>query len=143
MYQYDEGPDDLGYSDPNRFICTDPGCNGENCPGDNHITPERMTQQSSWTNAEGEPIMDGAAYRFEQQLDIDSAHEREVDDFYDVGWDDPEPIAPHLCDHPDINYHGKWEAECIRCESTGVVLVSLDFGEPDPTLNDHIVWKVA
>lgn len=32
-----------------------------------------------WTNEEGEPIMDGAAYRFEQQLDMES-------DSYDAGW---------------------------------------------------------
>lgn len=33
-----------------------------------------------WTNADGEPMMDGAAWRFEQQLDQDS---------YDDGWSDP------------------------------------------------------
>jgi hypothetical protein len=33
-----------------------------------------------WTNEAGEPIMDGAAYRFEQELDFQSAQER----FYDM-----------------------------------------------------------
>lgn len=45
MYDYDEGPDDLGYSDPNRFICTDPRCDGKNCSGDNHISPEELSKQ--------------------------------------------------------------------------------------------------
>jgi len=38
---------------------------------------------NSWMNADGEPIMDGAAWRFEQQLDMESAQERMYDDFYD------------------------------------------------------------
>jgi hypothetical protein len=36
-YDYDgDYTDDLGYLNPNRFICTDPGCDGSNCTGDNH-----------------------------------------------------------------------------------------------------------
>jgi hypothetical protein len=41
---------------------------------------------NSWMNADGEPIMDGAAWRFEQQLDLDMERERFMepwDDFYD------------------------------------------------------------
>ena len=38
---------------------------------------------NSWMNEDGEPIMDGAAWRFEQQLDMDSAADRAYDDFYD------------------------------------------------------------
>jgi hypothetical protein len=30
--------DDLGYGDPHRFICTDPSCTGDGCPGTNHVT---------------------------------------------------------------------------------------------------------
>lgn len=50
-----------------------------------------------WTNDAGEPIMDGAAYRFEQQLDHDSAMERWGDgsEFYD--YDDDEPDWCHAC----------------------------------------------
>jgi hypothetical protein len=36
----DPGPDDIGYSDPNRYICTDPGCDGIWCPADKHL-PEK------------------------------------------------------------------------------------------------------
>lgn len=32
MYEY---IDDLGYGNPDKFICTDPACNGE-CGADNH-----------------------------------------------------------------------------------------------------------
>jgi hypothetical protein len=44
-----------------------------------------------WTNADGEPIMDGAAYRFEQQLDAEYAQERFYDDYYAADdFDEPE-----------------------------------------------------
>ncbi len=36
-----------------------------------------------WTNSDGEPIMDGAAYRFEQQLDAEYAEQREFDSYDD------------------------------------------------------------
>jgi hypothetical protein len=45
-----------------------------------------MTTTNSWTNADGEPIMDGAAWRFEQQLDIEYAEQRadwQMDDYSD------------------------------------------------------------
>lgn len=45
-----------------------------------------------WTNEEGEPIMSGEAYRFEQQLDADSRDDYYADHFYD---DDGEE---ELCD---------------------------------------------
>jgi hypothetical protein len=38
---------------------------------------------NSWMNEDGEPIMDGAAWRFEQQLDMDSADDYYADHFYD------------------------------------------------------------
>lgn len=38
-----------------------------------------------WQNEDGEPIMSGEAYRFEAQLDADSAHERMLD-----AYDDPQ-----------------------------------------------------
>jgi hypothetical protein len=47
---------------------------------------------NSWTNEEGEPIMDGAAWRFEQQLDMDAQADYDADHFYDneppEGWFD-------------------------------------------------------
>lgn len=52
---------------------------------------------NSWMNEDGEPIMDGAAWRFEQQLDLDSAHERYEDDFYSRYDDEPS------CDEPDTD----------------------------------------
>jgi hypothetical protein len=36
-----------------------------------------------WTNEAGEPIMSGEAYRFEQQLDLDSRDDYYADRFYD------------------------------------------------------------
>jgi len=48
---------------------------------------EAMT--NSWMNEDGEPIMDGAAWRFEQQLDMDSADDYAADHFYDE-WDEDE-----------------------------------------------------
>ncbi len=39
-----------------------------------------------YTNEAGEPIMDGAAYRFEQELDAQYAQERYLDEF-DEGYD--------------------------------------------------------
>jgi hypothetical protein len=52
-----------------------------------------------WTNEEGEPIMDGAAYRFEQQLDMESAEQRYLDDDEFFGPDDDE----HSYDFDDLN----------------------------------------
>lgn len=43
-----------------------------------------------WTNEAGEPIMDGAAYRFEQELDAQSAAERFEEDFYSMEGDEPD-----------------------------------------------------
>lgn len=45
MFNADNDIDDLGYSNPNRFICTDPRCDGVACPGENHISPEQLSQQ--------------------------------------------------------------------------------------------------
>ena len=47
---------------------------------------------NSWMNEDGEPIMDGAAWRFEQQLDLDSQDDYYADRFYDEQdeWDDEE-----------------------------------------------------
>lgn len=64
-----------------------------------------------WTNDAGEPIMDGAAYRFEQQLDYDLAQERGMDDFYD---DDSWNEERHTLDMDDTNPAGiPW---CYGCD---------------------------
>lgn len=46
-----------------------------------------------WTNEDGEPIMSGEAYRFEQALDAQSAEERYMDDDQFFGSDDE-----YVCD---------------------------------------------
>jgi hypothetical protein len=60
-----------------------------------------------WQNDAGEPIMDGAAYRFEQELDFQSAQER----FYDMDdndyWDNDEDDY----DEPDDETSEPWEDE--------------------------------
>lgn len=56
----------------------------------------------SWQNADGEPIMSGEAWRFEQQLDMDSQADYYADHFYDNDGDADE------CDDPNH--------ECVDCE---------------------------
>lgn len=72
-----------------------------------------------WTNEDGEPIMDGVAYRFEQQLDYDSMFDE--GDYYDRidrgYYDEPEPEDPATCSHGDGNYPEGAGFECIRCDS--------------------------
>jgi hypothetical protein len=62
-----------------------------------------------WQNEDGEPIMDGAAYRFEQELDAQSAEERFWDgmDSWDDYGDDWEDDAP---EHDDEDSE-PWEDE--------------------------------
>lgn len=82
--------------------------------------------------------MDGAAYRFEQQLDMDSRDDYYADRFYD---DDqyPEYIDPEDCTHGNVNFSGR-TAECQDCESDGLVVVSVDFGETE--VEDFILWNI-
>ena len=66
----------------------------------------------SWQNEEGEPIMSGEAWRFEQQLDYDSAMERWGDgsEFYDYDEDE----SSHDLDYDDLNQQGiPW---CYGCD---------------------------
>jgi hypothetical protein len=60
-----------------------------------------------FTNDAGEPIMDGAAYRFEQQLDSDYASMQAEQDFYDSWEDEDEDVEP---EHDDENSE-PWEDE--------------------------------
>jgi hypothetical protein len=60
---------------------------------------------NSWTNADGEPIMDGAAWRFEQVLDEESARERWDEDFY-AGAEDEGGEECEQCDDGIIGRDG-------------------------------------
>ncbi len=42
----------------------------------------------SWMNEDGEPIMDGAAWRFEQALDSEYANERAYADYDEPDYDE-------------------------------------------------------
>lgn len=50
---------------------------------------------AGWTNEAGEPIMDGAAWRFEQELDAQSAAERFEESWYE---DFDECDEDHQCE---------------------------------------------
>lgn len=66
-------------------------------------------------NEDGEPIMDGAAWRFEQQLDMDSRDDYMADTFYDSDGE------PDCTDDPEDDCHDGWSwtsagtAECDWC----------------------------
>lgn len=78
-----------------------------------------------WTNEEGEPIMDGAAYRFEQALDAEYAEQRYMDDNDYNPWDEGEDyecpdcgLDADECECPEVDYvpeaedawlDGSWE----------------------------------
>lgn len=76
-----------------------------------------------WTNNDGEPIMDGAAYRFEQSLDFQSAQERFYDmddnDYWDNEPDDNEWIDPDVCEHKgDKSFPQGAGMKCDDCLET-------------------------
>jgi len=64
-----------------------------------------------WTNADGEPIMDGAAYRFEQALDAQYADERGYDDDYYAS-----ELDLDNCNHSDRSYADGGDVICDRCD---------------------------
>lgn len=68
---------------------------------------------NSWMNEDGEPIMDGAAWRFEQQLDLDSQADYYEDHFYDNEPDEDECEPGHGCCDCDLT-RGEWA--CAYCE---------------------------
>lgn len=69
----------------------------------------------SWQNEDGEPIMDGAAWRFEQQLDMDSAADYYEDHFYDGEDEAPCEIDPSACTGDDLDYVDDITGECSWC----------------------------
>lgn len=66
---------------------------------------------NSWMNADGEPIMDGAAWRFEQQLDMDSQADYYADRFYD--YDEPED--GECCETGDADIAADGSRTCSWC----------------------------
>lgn len=67
-----------------------------------------------FTNEAGEPIMDAAAYRYEQY--IDSMYEPDPDEFYAAD-DDEAPCEsdPSACTRADADYVDENTAECPWC----------------------------
>lgn len=90
-----------------------------------------------WTNEEGEPIMDGAAYRFEQALDAQYAEERFMDDDEFFG-DEPDYGE---CFEPDCG--GEIDPTDSRCFDCGELAVEpgdlyrVGMGPGDPVRCDN------
>lgn len=90
---------------------------------------------NSWMNEDGEPIMDGAAWRFEQQLDLDSQDDYMADRFYD---NDGEPDCT---EDPEDDCHDGWSwnaAGVAECEWCGLELPQ---HEPDGAPSEQ--WEVT
>ncbi len=68
----------------------------------------------SWQNEAGEPIMDGAAWRFEQQLDMDSAADYYEDHFYDN-----EPDEERYDECPDCEGEFSFDTQTGKCDDCG------------------------
>ncbi len=77
-----------------------------------------------WTNSDGEPIMDGAAYRFEQQLDDEYAQQRFEEEFYQNYSD--EPTCDNI-DYDDQDADGRFW--CFGCDEYADHTVT-DFADP-------------
>lgn len=78
-----------------------------------------MTQYG-WTNEDGEPIMSGEAWRFEQQLNEDSRADYYADHFYDDRDDEGEEC-------PDCGDFAM-DTQSGECDSCGYVMGD----EPEP-----------
>lgn len=90
----------------------------------------------SWQNADGEPIMSGEAWRFEQQLD-----DEYMADFYD---DDEYGPEPHEYDTDDLDdrdvpwcYGCDGYAVCGEYEPDGAPLYRDGMGPDDPVRCDN------
>ncbi len=68
-----------------------------------------------WTNEDGEPIMDGAAWRFEQQLDMDAQADYEADHFYDNDGEAPCERDQRWCTGGDLDWIDDLHGECMSC----------------------------
>jgi hypothetical protein len=69
----------------------------------------------SWQNEEGEPIISGEAYRFEQQLDADYAAEYYGSPEYLDSLDDEPDEDDHECSSGDANQRPDGTWECCYC----------------------------
>jgi hypothetical protein len=71
-----------------------------------------------WTNEEGEPIMSGEAWRFEQQLDMDSQADYYADHFYDDGYYD-EPDEDRYDECPSCKGEFSFDTQTSACDDCG------------------------
>lgn len=100
-----------------------------------------MTVSYPYYNEAGEPLMDGAAMRYEMYLD--SLYEPDPDDFYNSYEDDEEQADPSTCDH-SMNWSsrervdGSVVVECDDCWTEGIP-TSWD----EDGWIDDIQWEVA
>lgn len=68
-------------------------------------------------NEDGEPIMDAAAYRYEQYLD--GMYEPDPEDSWDGSdWGAEDDTDPLTCEHFDGSYPEGAGYECDRCDET-------------------------
>ena len=88
-----------------------------------------MTQYG-WTNEDGEPIMDGAAWRFEQQLDMDSRDDYYADHFYD---NEPDPDLYDECENCPDGWVDLSTGVCGDCGVNGGVSLE-DYAD---AMEDH------
>lgn len=92
---------------------------------------------SNYFNEAGEPLMDGAAMRYEMYLD--STYEPDPYDDYDSWDNEPEEIDPAVCTHGNVDYSdGGRTAECQDCFTVALVVVYTDFNETE--VEDFIAW---
>lgn len=97
---------------------------------------------NSWMNADGEPIMDGAAWRFEQQLDMESEADWQADLWNDGYYDEPD-VDPETCDHSDKSWTTNYdtnEISNVQCDICFTVAVTWVNGEDGP---ESIAWEPA
>jgi hypothetical protein len=96
-----------------------------------------MTVSYPYYNEAGEPLMDGAAMRYEMYLD--STYEPDPDAFYDRWDDEPDEIDPADCSHTE-NWTGNDDGTvtCDDCYTEGVVLSRDENG-----WIDEIQWEVV
>lgn len=98
-----------------------------------------MTVSYPYYNEAGEPLMDGAAMRYEMYLD--STYEPDPDDFYN-SYEDDEQADPSTCPHTDnwSSYErgGVTVVECDDCWTEGTV----KSWDEDGWIDD-IQWEVA
>lgn len=71
---------------------------------------------SNYYNEAGEPLMDGAAMRYEMYLDSMDDHYDEYP--YGYGPDERDDIDPEDCEHHDRDYRNNGCVDCAVCGIT-------------------------